>query len=655
MSWRRRLPAIVIGALLLAVTAASPALADPLGDAAKAAIAGQSNPMLSWIQLQDSHGVSVWQYELSIDRGNPVSAADKWFWSKWVDNAWQAYRDGVVMAIWMLKWVLDFGWLDPVTAAVTPIADALHTTMGMLGLVGLFLTISGFVGAIYILNRRTATGVWELMAAVVIAAALGTVLANPSGVLLSKPDGLVYRVHDTSLAFVAAMAQTPELKNSGQSDAIAADLIETFLRQPLELVNFGAVIDGTECEAGYDEVLKSGPHAWGSEIRDKVASCSPKAGEWASTPSPSMFSAAAALYPAVFVVLSLAIVVGGAVLMAGLNSAYLSVKATVTTVAGVLPGEARRPLLGTIADVVIALGIFLFSFVFLAIFLTTIQSILGGSGDMPAPQRIFLTDVFLAAGLVIYLLNRKRIMASSHRLRELLSRRPGGGGSGFPAPTRLNTAAAIGAGASVAHLARGMMRSRGGAAGAAVGAGSAGWTGILGTVAGGGAPFNGHVDGGYGGAWDPYPRRPSGSGGGSGGAGGAALTGRVLTGAAEMVLGHATHGVSTVTLTAVRTLRRPKPRPELGAGSPRRGADPVRRPLPPGPSGQGGQPALPPGPSSRPSGGIPLPPGPSSVPQPRPARGPRVAPPSSRGTQPRPPAPRPARPAPRRTGRRGGR
>ena len=631
MKWRRRLPAVLICSLLLAVTMASPALADPIGDAVKSATAGQSNPMLSWIQLQDSHGVSVWQYELSIDRGNPVSAADKWFWSKWVDNAWQFYRDGVVVAIWMLRWVLDFGWLDPVVAATTPIAESLHTTVGMLGLVGFFLTVSGVVGAIYIFNRRAATGVWELMAAVLVAAALGTILANPSGVLLSKPDGLAYRVHDTSLAFVAQMAQTPELKASGQTDAITSDLIVTFLRQPLELVNFGAVIDGTECEAGYDEVLKSGPHAWGSEIRDKVASCSAKAGDWASTPSPSMFSATSALYPATFIVLTLAIAIGGAVLMAGLNLAYLSVKATVTTVVGVLPGEARRPLLGTVADVVIALGTFLFSFVFLAIFLKAVQLILGGSGAMSAPQKIFVTDLFLVGGLVIYLVNRKRIKASAHRLRELLARRPGGSSSSVPPPTRLNTAAAVSAAANVAHLAKGWMR-RGGA------------------PSGGGGAYRPPSPGG-GGPVPGGPAVPGGGGPAAGRSGGAVLTGRVLTGAAEAVLGHATHGASTVTLSAVRMLRRPKPRPQPSPGAHRVGASPVRRALPPAPSGR----ELPA--AERHGGALVLPPGPSAAPpqRPRPSRGPQAPQPGSRSSQSRMPAQNSSRPAQRRTGRRGGR
>lgn len=329
-----------------------------------------------------------------------------------------------------------------------------------------------------------------------------------------------------------------------------------------------------------------------------------------------MFAGAGLLYPAVVIVFTLAIAIGGAVLMAGFNLAYLSVKATVTTIAGVLPGTARRPFLGTIADVVIALGIFIFSFVFLAIFLKAVQLILGGNDVMPAPQRILLTDVLLAGGLVIYLVNRKRIRASAGRLRELLSRRPGGSVASAPIPARLNTAAAISAATNVAHLGRSLLRRPGGS-GLSAGQPMSGAAAVSGAGSG------------------PQPRRSKGGGGG-------ALTGRILTTASAHGLRHATGGASTVALTAFRVLRRPKRRPELvppAPAAPAVAAGPIRHQLPPG--------------RSHPRGPIALPPGPSVPPRPRPG-------PVNRGVQSRPEpfrsSPPPTRrQVPRRTGRRGGR
>lgn len=598
---RRRWPTIGVAALVLMLVSATPAFAEPIGDALKGALFGQANPMLAFIQLEDAHGINVWQYELSIDRGNPVLATDKWYWSKPIDAAWQFYRDGALVAIWLLHWILDFGWVKAVGDTAIPLGDALHTTISQLGLAGTFLTIAAFVGAIYILRGKTSTGVWEITMAVIIFAGLSTFLANPVRVLLDPSDGLVYQARDTSMDFVAAVAQTPELSGADQTNAITSDLITTFIRQPLQMVNFGMVIDGTSCEDTYNEAVKSGPHGWEADIRDKVNSCASELGAWAGNPSPSMFATVLFLYPAVFIVLVLSVAIGGAVLMAGIRACYQAVKASVTTVVGVLPGAGRRPFLGTIADLLIAIGVFVFSYVFLALFLKTIQLVLGGVGPMSAPQRIFLTDLLLVAGVVLFLVNKKRIMQSSQRLKDLLATRPGSSSGSTPPAPRLNTAAAISAGADVARLVRSFSRRGATPAPRGSGGGGAGgpggslpiWTQVPGPSGPGGSPSGGR----------PPKGLPPGGGGGI-----PTLTGRVITGAAELGLAHATGGASTVAIGTGRAVRVLKPRPALPPGpSPRNPS--VRRPPGPIVAGSGRAPlALPPGPSSStspPAGGKP--------------------------------------------------
>lgn len=588
-----RWPLIVVATLALMAVAATPAFAEPIGDAVEGVLFGQANPMLSFIQLKDSHGLSVWQYELSIDRGNPILSTDKWYWSKPVDAAWQFYRDGVLTAIWVLDWILDFGWVATVGEAVIPIGDGLHTTVSQLGLAGLFLTIAGVVGAIYVARGKAATGVWEIAAAVVIMAAVSTFLANPVRLILDPSDGLVFQVRDTSMAFVAAVSDQPGLQGTGQTNAITASLIETFIRQPLQMANFGMVIDGTSCEGTYDEVVKAGPYAWESDIRDRMNDCASELGDWAGNPSPSMLGTVVFLYPAVLIIMVLALAIGGGVLMAGIRACYQAAKASVTVVVGILPGAARRPFLGTIADLLVALGVFVFSHVFLAIFLQAIQLILTSEGPMSAPQRLFVIDLFLVAGIFVYLTNKKRILQSSQRLKELLASRPGSPAGHAQPPPRLNTASVVSAAADVARLARAFARrGRGGPARPAIpnrmAAGTAGGGPVWTQVPGPGGPAGGGRGGG--------PGLP---GPGRGGGGGVipAVTGRVLTGAAQLGLAHATGGVSTVAIGAYRVL---KPRPALPSGP--GGRNPSLRPSRPAPL-PGGKPrlALPPGPASNPT------------------------------------------------------
>ena len=76
---------------------------------------GQTPPVLSWIELTDSRGISIWNYELSLDRGG-VTSPDKFFWSAVTDSAWGAYRSWCALALWFLDWVLSFDWLQVIAA-----------------------------------------------------------------------------------------------------------------------------------------------------------------------------------------------------------------------------------------------------------------------------------------------------------------------------------------------------------------------------------------------------------------------------------------------------------------------------------------------------------------------------------------------------------
>ena len=103
-SWARRLTAAATIAGLSILGGASAALAaDPDGQKSL----GQTPPALAWITLNDSRGISMWNYELSLDRGG-VMSPDKFFWASVTDYCWGIYRSVVALALWFLDWVLSF-------------------------------------------------------------------------------------------------------------------------------------------------------------------------------------------------------------------------------------------------------------------------------------------------------------------------------------------------------------------------------------------------------------------------------------------------------------------------------------------------------------------------------------------------------------------
>lgn len=446
--WLSRLAAVALTMpLLVLVRVQSAAAASITADAAPI---GQTPAALSWIQLQDSRGISLWNYEMSLDRGG-VTSPDKFFWSAITDACWGAYRSWCALALWFLDWVLSFDWLHTIASPLLSTGDAMQSVVDRIGAIPVLLTITAVVAVCWMARGRYATGIWELGTALVIAALATGVFAQPVQ-MVAGDNGLIMKAQRTGLELSGALAtngqsagQTPEQLRKAQT----GQLVDTFIRQPTEMINFGRVIDGGKCEQAYNDVIKKGPYGTESNIRDRVGDCDSSLGDYAAQPTASMALGSLVFMPASFVILLLTIVLAGSVIAAACYAMFQSLKAIVTMVTGLLPGGGRGSLLLTFAEAAISLLIILFTTVFLGVFMLVIQALFkGGSGDS-VPKTFVIVDVILIVGIIIYWRQRKRLKESAQRLAEWMAKRPGG----TPA-TRLPDRNALGLGSAASGAVR---------------------------------------------------------------------------------------------------------------------------------------------------------------------------------------------------------
>lgn len=412
---------------LLVLLPATAAVADPEDDILDL---GQTPASLSWIQLQDSQGISVWNHELSLDRGG-MTAVDKQLWSSIVDVTWGIYRSGCVLAIWFLDWVMSMTWLGPISAPVLAVGDALQAVIDGLGLVPALLTITAIVCVVWMARGKWATGVWELAMALVIASLATGVFAQPVRMVIG-PEGYIEQTALAGQEIAAAIAtgdsqgKTPEQLRAAQT----GQLIDIFVRYPTQLINYGTVLDNGPCEGAYNDVVEQGPYGYESDIRDAVGDCEKTYGEYAENPSGSMTVGSVVFVPASVIILLLAIVFSGSVIAAGVTVLYQSVKAIVTLVAGLLPGGGRGSLLITVAEVLTSLLILLLTSVFLAVFLQVIGYMFTAGENLA--QTFLIIDILMLLGIVIYWRQRKRIKKSAEQLAQWMGQRPGGPATKMP-------------------------------------------------------------------------------------------------------------------------------------------------------------------------------------------------------------------------------
>lgn len=432
-SWAGRLVTLSAAVMVFLLVHVQAAAADP----ASLAPFGQTPPALAWIHLEDSRGISIWDYELSLDRGG-VTSPDTFFWSAITDACWGAYRAWCALALWFLNWVMSFDWIHTIAAPLISIGDAMQVVVTQLGVVPTLATIAAIVAVGWMARGRWATGVWELALTLVIAALATGVLAQPVR-LLAGDAGLIVKTQQAGLELSAAIdgqsgvsGQTPDQLRRAQTGV----LVDTFIRAPTEMINFGSVLDGGRCDTVYTTAVKAGPYGSSADLRNKVGACSPAAKAYADHPTASMAIGSVIFMPAAFIILAMTILLAGSVIAAGCSAMVAALRLIVTLVTGLLPGGARGGLFRAVADTAISLLIIMFTTVFLGVFLLVIQAMFAAGPGQSIPRTFVIVDVILVVGIVIYARQRRQLKAGADRLAQWMAQRPGQGAAASRLPER---------------------------------------------------------------------------------------------------------------------------------------------------------------------------------------------------------------------------
>ena len=420
-AWPRRVSVWVTTVPVLLFVWSTVAFAD---DGSKLS---QTPGALSWTNPKDSRGIGVWNYEMSLDRGG-VTSPSKVIWSSYIDFYWTVYRSIVVVGIWLIDWVLGFSWLSALATPALTLSSSLTDVVNRFGLPPTLLTIAAAVSVLWMAKGRWALGVVELFTSLFVASLAVGVLANPVEKVVGD-QGLIVDSRDFGLQVANRLAHDGKAPQDAAQlrKENSAVLVDTFIRMPAEVLNFGTVLDGGKCEKTYTDTVKGGPYGNESTIRDAVAKCDSALGDVAANPGPGQAVSSLVITPSAFFVLLFAIVLSGAVFLAGLYALYYSIKAIVTLVTGLLPGVARGALWQTIADFTMSLITLVFSIVFLTAYLLLIQGIFSSAkpGGATAMQTFFFVDILLFAGIIVFWRARKSLRRAADGLAKALASRPG--------------------------------------------------------------------------------------------------------------------------------------------------------------------------------------------------------------------------------------
>ena len=403
---------------------------------------GSEKPaVLSWIDVKDSHGISAWQYEMSMDRGG-VTNPNKMVWSFLIDICWEIYRATVAMAAWLVDWALSFEWLTWVAGPVMTIGDSLQAIVDRFGATTTLLTVAAIAAVIAMARGRWALGVFELFMSLIIASLAVGIFANPVR-LVAGNDGLLTGARDIGLELATGLANDGDTSGSSEEmrENVTAMILDTFLRRPHQIANFGHVLEDTKCADDYQDAIEDGPYGTDDDLRDAVGDCNDDAGETAENPNASMFMSMVILLPAGLTLVIFVALLSITLLIAGVYALFQSIKMIVALVLALLPGSGRGSLWMTLADLIASLLMVAASTVFLSAYMLFIKALFDtGTNSM---QTFFIVDLMMLVGCVVFWKFRSRIKDSAERMAQMMAKRPGAGGAtSLPGRTSFNPAKA---------------------------------------------------------------------------------------------------------------------------------------------------------------------------------------------------------------------
>ena len=275
---RVRRPLIVLAWLqLLAATATG---------TAPGATAATNAVVLNWIGLHDNYGVPIGDFYLALasiqdqlTQGGPDGQVwDPTTWAPWMMHGLKVMYTNftaaniltaeagifvgiIALSLWVMRLTISTYWLTVFGELAKAVSTAVITVVTQWGLVGITVPVGVFVGVLAIRRGEAGRGATMILLAILMPALALSVFSDPAGMMYG-PNGLL--VFGRRMGFSTAQAVTHNGAISaggftGQVDTLTSSLITHVVREPLQVFNFGHVVDRAPgCAMQYSAALQQG-------------------------------------------------------------------------------------------------------------------------------------------------------------------------------------------------------------------------------------------------------------------------------------------------------------------------------------------------------------------------------------------------------------
>ncbi|MEV6428003.1 hypothetical protein [Nocardia sp. NPDC051463] len=228
---------------------------------------------LSWMKIRDSSGVPLAGYQFSTNHGGPFNAGATILWAI-LGLEFIGYLAIVTTAIWLIGFALSFRWLDMFGSALRGVAGALTGQIATPMMLVTASAIGAFFVGWFIVRGYHSKATVQVVTMVAVAIVGPVFLSDPLADVLSS-DGLLAQGRNVGISVAAGLNGNNHPNPTQLVTTMQGDLADNFARRPLQVWNFGHVVDdrpacGSAWSAGVvsgdDERIKNGMKACGDTL-----------------------------------------------------------------------------------------------------------------------------------------------------------------------------------------------------------------------------------------------------------------------------------------------------------------------------------------------------------------------------------------------------
>ncbi|NUS42821.1 MAG: hypothetical protein HOQ24_03890 [Mycobacteriaceae bacterium] len=373
---------------------------------------------LGWMNIHDTSGVPLSDYVFATG-GESVLHPGKTAVALLLGVEFTGYMVLVTSAIWIIGYALSFAWLDMFGHALTGVA---HSLTGAIA-TPLMFAAAAAIGAVFvgwfIVRGYHAKAIAQVATMIGVAVVGAVFLADPLADVLSS-DGLLAQGRNVGISIAAGVNGDDRPDPSGLIGALSADLADNFARKPVQVWNFGHVVDDSlSCRNAWSMSVRSGDD---SAVKANMRACGDDNARYrAEHPSLGQAGTGFVLLVSALVLLAFAAYLAGKVMRTALDSIFHALLAIFGFAAGgYIYGPTQTFLVRNIVDSVVAAGRMAAYTVFLGVYVLFL-----GNVFEQAEGRILAVLVIGAVVEVVAITQLRLLSASLSAGNEWLANRMG--------------------------------------------------------------------------------------------------------------------------------------------------------------------------------------------------------------------------------------